>query len=411
VTVTSRLAGEDLVLRDGVALAGPTLEELPFRTLTLRDGTIGEVDEPGADRGGARVLDLGGAFVLPGLVDAHVHFDLAAGPDAYAHWRRSALVRSATCLRNGLVALRHGITSVRHLGSADHLVVEYAEHVRRGALTGPRVAAAGRFVTMTGGHFWQYGREADGEDDVRRAVREQIRAGASVIKVMATGGISTPGVPGASQLSEAELRVAVEEARKAGLPVSAHAHGADGVRAAVAAEVDTVEHGAFLDDEAVAALVASGTVLVPTLSALSPIAPGLGIPPDTVDKSLRARDTYATSISRAIRAGVRIAAGTDAGTALNPVGGLVDELEMYRAGGMTAHDAVVSATVTAGSLLGSGAGTIARGAPADLVTYPADPREDLDVLRAPGTVVRNGRVLDEAWLDETIEELADVSAP
>jgi imidazolonepropionase-like amidohydrolase len=394
------------VLRNGVALVGPELAERPFRTLALGNDAIGAFDTGG----GGYSVDLDGAYVLPGLIDCHVHFDLAAHPLAYVHWDRSGFVRSVTCLHNGLLALRSGITSARDLGSVDHLVLEYASHVRAGAVTGPRIAAAGRPITITGGHCAQYGLVADGPVAVRTAVRAQIAAGAAVTKLMATGGISTPGNPGVQGLNLDELTAAVEEAHKLGVRVAAHAHSPQGITAAVTAGVDTIEHAAFADDEALALLKTTGTTLVPTVSALNNIAPGVGIPDDTVEKSLAARETYRANTARAIGAGVLVAAGTDAGTAFNPIGGLVDELEMYRARGMSAFDAVQSATVHAGPVLGAKVGMIAPGYRPDLLVLAGDPRTDLGVLRRPSLVIARGRVLHQSWLDETIEEHASVLA-
>lgn len=395
------------VLRDGVALVGPELVERPFRTLALDGDAIGEFD---AHEDAADAVDLGGAYVLPGLVDCHVHFDLAAHPLAYVHWDRSGFVRSVTCLHNGLLALRSGITSARDLGSVDHLVLEYASHVRAGSVTGPRIAAAGRPITITGGHCARYGLVADGPVAVRTAVRSQIAAGATVIKLMATGGISTPGNPGVQGLNLDELTAAVGEAHKLGVRVAAHAHSPEGIIAALTAGVDTVEHAAFADDEALELLRSTGTTLVPTVSALNNIAPGVGIPDDTVEKSLAARETYRANTARAIGAGVRIAAGTDAGTAFNPIGGLLDELEMYQAGGMSAFEAVRSATVHTGPVLGAKVGMIEPGYRPDLVVLDGDPRTDLGVLRRPSLVIARGRVLRTGWLEETIEEHASVLA-
>jgi imidazolonepropionase-like amidohydrolase len=406
-TMSSPAEAPTAVLRDGVALVGPELVERPFRTLALDGDVIGEFD---AHEDAADAVDLGGAYVLPGLVDCHVHFDLAAHPLAYVHWDRSGFVRSVTCLHNGLLALRSGITSARDLGSVDHLVLEYASHVRAGCVTGPRIAAAGRPITITGGHCAQYGLVADGPVAVRTAVRAQIAAGAKVIKLMATGGISTPGNPGVQGLNLDELTAAVEEAHKLGVRVAAHAHSPEGIIAALTAGVDTVEHAAFADDEALELLRSTGTTLVPTVSALNNITPGVGIPDDTVEKSLAARETYRANTARAIGAGVRIAAGTDAGTAFNPIGGLLDELEMYHAGGMSAFDAVRSATVHAGPAFGAKVGMIAPGYRPDLVVLDGDPRADLGVLRGPSLVIARGRVLRTGWLDETIEEHARVLA-
>jgi imidazolonepropionase-like amidohydrolase len=393
------------VLKNGVALVGPELAERPFRTLELKGDSIGEFDVEAGE-----AVDLDGAYVIPGLVDCHVHFDLAAHPLAYVHWDRSGFVRSITCLHNGLLALRAGITAVRDLGSVDHLVLEYAAHVRAGTVTGPRVAAAGRPITITGGHCAQYGLVADGPVAVRTAVRAQIAGGAPVVKLMATGGISTPGNPGVPGLNLDEMIAAVEEAHKLGARVAAHAHSPAGIIAALTAGVDTIEHAAFADDEALELLKTTNATLVPTVSALNNIAPGVGIPDDTVEKSLAARETYRASTARAIGAGVRIAAGTDAGTAFNAIGGLVDELEMYCAGGMSAFEAVRSATVHAGAVVGGQVGMIAPGYRADLLVLADDPRTDIAALRKPSRVIARGRVLNRAWLDETLEEYSGVLA-
>jgi len=403
----------DLVLRNGTALVGPDLVARPFRTLLVRDGTVVELSAEDRDGAGRPEVDLAGGFVLPGLVDAHVHLDLAASPAAFEHWDRSPFVRSMTCFHNGLLALRAGITAVRDLGSADMMTLDYAAEVAAGRLLGPHVVAAGRPITMTGGHCASHGRIADGPDEVRRAVREQLAVGAGVVKLMATGGISSPGNPGLPQLGVAELRAAVEQARQAGVQVAAHAHAPEGIRNALEAGVDTIEHAAFADDDSHAALVAAGVTLVPTVSALNPIADGLGIPAATVAKSLQAREQYARATAAAVAAGVPIAAGTDAGTAFNPVGGLVDELEMYVRFGMSRTAALRSATVTAGGLLNRAGsdtrrGVLEVGARADLVVTAGDPREDLGLLRRPVEVVVGGRRVDLGWVARSVAEVEAV---
>jgi imidazolonepropionase-like amidohydrolase len=223
--VSNRPNPPERVVRNGVALIGPELTERPFRTLTLTGDTIGEFDEAGAEGG----VDLDGAYLVPGLADCHVHFDLAAHAMPYTHWERSGFVRSVTCLHNGLLALRAGVTSIRDLGSTDHLVLEYAKHVRAGVVTGPRVAAAGKPITPPNGHAARWAQVADGPDAVRAAVLEQLAGGAPVIKLMATGGISTPGDPGAQGLAPADMTVAVEEAHRHGASVAAHAHNPAGI--------------------------------------------------------------------------------------------------------------------------------------------------------------------------------------
>lgn len=406
---------DDLILRNGIALMGEDLREQPFGSVLVRRGVITEVTAEQVPADGTPELELRGAFVLPGLIDCHVHFDLAAHAAPFRHWDRAPFVRSMTCFHNGLLALRAGITSVRDLGSFDRMTLDYAGQVNSGELLGPRVVAAGRPITMTGGHCADYGRIANGPDEVRLAVREQLAAGAGVVKLMATGGISSPGNPGLPQLGIQELAAGIEEAHKADVLVAAHAHAPQGITNAIAAGVDTIEHAAFADDDNYRQMIDAGVTLVPTVTALNPIANGRGIPAATVEKSLKARETYRANTAKAIAAGVRIAAGTDAGTAFNPIGGLLDELIMYVDRGMSAAEALRTATVTAGTLVrraGEDAqvGVLAVGARADLVIAERDPRDGLEVLRRPVGVVVAGRPVDLGWVDRTLAEVGPVLA-
>lgn len=392
-----------VVLRNGIALAGEEFDPTPFRELLIEDGTIAgfDVDAPRD----ARAIELDGAFVLPGLIDAHVHFGLTGGINPYPHWRQPLVRRGATLLRNGLIALAHGITTVRDLGSVDAAAIDYGRMTAAGELLGPRVVACGRWIAMTGGHGWEYGREADGADDVRKAVREQVRARAGVIKLMATGGLSTPGNAASLELGREELAAGVEEAHNAGLKAAAHAHAAAGIRAAVEAGIDSIEHAAFAGPDEIELMKRAGVFLVPTLVAVMHVRPGSGIDDEVVAKTEEARGLFYATVEQAIRAGVTVAAGTDAGTALNPIGLLVDELKLYASMGMTATDAIRSATVTAGRLLGLPAGVIEPGRVADLVIVRDDPRDDLDQLRRPRLVVRGGQCVDVGWAVRVVAAL------
>jgi imidazolonepropionase-like amidohydrolase len=391
-----------LVLRNGVALTGEGLDETPFGSLVISGGEIAEISPAGAAPApaGRDGIDLAGKYVIPGLIDAHVHLDLIAEIAPYAHWRRPPFERALGLAGNGLTALRHGITALRDLGCYDDAVIQYARLAESGRLLGPRVIAAGRWVCMTGGHGWEYGREADGEAEVRKAVREQIRAGAGVIKLMATGGLSTPGSPHAAELTEAELAAGTDEAHKAGLRVAAHAHAAAGIRAALAAGVDSVEHGAFLGDAELAEMRRRGTFLVPTAVAVENVRPGSGIDPDVISKTEAAREIFHANTARALGSGVWIAAGTDAGTALNPVGpSLLSELELYVRLGASTRDALAAATVHAGRLLGGGLGVIEPGHPADLVILNRNPAAGLGALSEISGVILRGRLLRPVDLD------------
>jgi imidazolonepropionase-like amidohydrolase len=228
---------------------------------------------------------------------------------------------------------------------------------------------------------------------------------------MATGGLSSPGNPQAGELSRAELAAGVAEAHRAGLPVAAHAHSSVGVIDALAAGVDTIEHGAFLDDEAIATLIATGTPLVPTISALKNVTPDSGVDPEALAKSQAALPRFEASIRAAITAGVRIAAGTDGGTALNPIGELVDELETYCRLGARPYDALLAATVHSGELVGGGLGQADVGRPAALLVLDEDPRTNLGVLRELSSVVIGERILPMAELGRRLGDYGEFIAP
>lgn len=389
-----------LILRDGVALAGEGLDEVAFRSLTVTSGVIAEMSAAAVPSGDCDELDLAGKYVIPGLIDAHVHLDLRAEISPYAHWRRPAFERAIGLAGNGITALRHGITAVRDLGCVDDAVIQYARLTDSGRLLGPRVVAAGRWICMTGGHGWEYGREADGDAEVRKAVREQIRAGAQVVKLMATGGLSTPGSPHSAELTVQELTAGVEEAHKAGRRVAAHAHSAAGIRAALAAGVDSIEHGAFMGAAELEEMRSRGAFLVPTAVAVENVRPGSGIDPDVIEKTDAAREVFHASTAAAFRSGIKIAAGTDAGTALNPVGPtLLSELRLYVRLGADNRQALAAATVHAGELLGHDLGVVGVGRPADLLILERNPLTDLDALTEIVGVISRGRLLDPAALD------------
>jgi imidazolonepropionase-like amidohydrolase len=252
---------------------------------------------------------------------------------------------------------------------------------------------------MTGGHGWNMiGREADGPDDVRKAVREQLKAGADVIKIFATGGVMTPGVdPHSAQLTLDEVRAAIEEARKAGRRTAAHAMGSDGIANSLEAGITTIEHGVFLTDALCQRMARDGVALVPTLIAPHAIAAGgldAGIPEYAVRKSLAVGDQHLEGFRLALRHGVPIAAGTDAGTPLNPHGTLVPELALMVKGGMEPRAAVQAATAVAARALGleHETGRIAPGLAADLLAVEGNPAERIQALGEVRLVMTHGRV-------------------
>lgn len=388
-----------LILDGARVLDGTGAPPLSDRAVVVEGDAIVEVGAAGAGGPGTR-LDLGGRCLLPGLVNCHVHLCLTGDADPVRLMAGEPV--ALTALRaalHGRATVEAGVTTVRDLGGREYAELAVRQAIRAGLIPGPRILAAGKVICMTGGHGAWIGREADGPDEVRKAAREQLKAGADLIKVIATGGVMTPGVePGAAQLGLDELRAAVAEARKAGRRVAAHAQGSQGIADAVSAGVASVEHGIFLTEEIVARMRAAGTALVPTLVAAERIAtapPEAGVPPWMIAKSQAVAASHVLSFQLAHRAGVTIAAGSDAGTPLNPHGSLLPELRLMAKHGMAPPECVRAATSTAAGVLGLGdrLGRIAPGYAADLLAVDGDPTDDLDALGQVVLVVAQGRLV------------------
>jgi imidazolonepropionase-like amidohydrolase len=282
---------------------------------------------------------------------------------------------------------------VRDLGASEGIAIAVRDAIERGEHAGPTVLPAGRALCMTGGHGFFIGRETDGPWDARKGVREQRKAGAAVIKLIATGGVLTKGaVPGQDQLSEEEMRAAVDEAHTHRMIVGAHAIGTSGIKNALRAGVDSIEHGHLLDDEAIELFKQRGTYLVPTLAAVQCIYENAqnGKQPDyVVRKASELYERVAENIGRAWRAGVTIAGGSDAGTPYNYHQNYAYELElMVSMLGMTPRQSLTAATATAAKLLGVDT-------TGDLLLLDADPGADARALRAPRVVIKNGAVAHE----------------
>jgi imidazolonepropionase-like amidohydrolase len=299
--------------------------------------------------------------------------------------------------------LRAGFTSVRTLGGRPGLEVALRDAQRTGLVAAPRIVSANLAICMTGGHGSWIGREADGPDDVRKAVREQLKAGADCIKLIATGGVMTPGAdPGAQQLTDDELRAGIDEAHRAGRKVAAHAHGAQGIQAAVLAGVDSIEHGSFLTDEIIGLMRERGTFYSATLSA---VAGFMDAPPNSVaDWAMRkasvVRSALDDSFRRAHQAGVRLVLGTDAGTPFNAHGHNARELALMCKLGVTPTDALMAGTRNGAELLGLEAdlGSIEPGKLADLVLCQGDATADVARLCEPANirlVVQSGRIVHQ----------------
>jgi imidazolonepropionase-like amidohydrolase len=385
-----------LILSGATLIDGTGAPPVQGRAVVVeRDRVVDVVDASRAPAGA--VLRLDGLTLLPGLVNCHVHLCLGAEADP---------VRPLVDDPAGLTALKiaararqsveAGVTTVRDLGGKDYLELAVKRAIAERLIPGPRVLAAGRGICMTGGHGWWFGREADGPDDVRKAVREQLKMGVDVIKIFATGGVMTPGVePGSSQLTEAEIRAAIEEAGKAGRRVAAHAQATAGIRCCVEAGITTIEHGVFLDADLVARMKRDGVFLVPTLVASRAIAEGgeaAGIPAFMARKARGIVETHGRSFELAARAGVPIAAGSDAGTPLNPHGSLVPELALMIRHGLPPMEALRAATSQAAAALGleREIGRVAPGFAADLLAVEGDPLADIGALSRVRLVIAHG---------------------
>jgi imidazolonepropionase-like amidohydrolase len=355
---------------------------------------------------GVRVIEGRGRAVLPGLIDCHVHYCLDAGPDAIRSLERDdPTVTAVKAVAHARATLEAGITTVRDVGSRDHISISVTRAIRAGIVPGPRTLNAGLAICMTGGHAWFIGRQADGPDEVLKAVREQIRAGADVIKFIATGGVLTPGVsPGAAQLTFEELRAGVEEATRAGRRVAAHAHGAEGMKNAIRAGVHSIEHGTMLDNEALALFRAHKTFLVPTLSAIqSGLEHGKkgGMPDYAIEKCAGMVDSLRANFRKAVKAGVRIAMGTDAGTPFNPHGRNAQELRRMVQLGLTPMQSIEASTRSAAILLGleREIGTLEIGKNADLLLVDGNPLDDIAQLEEPSRltyVLQSGLIVKES---------------
>jgi imidazolonepropionase-like amidohydrolase len=363
----------------------------PARVL-IEGGRIAAIGDAAVVRDGAELVDYPDATITPGLIDCHVHLADEGLPDGTVRDAESTALRVLRMAEHGRRTLAAGFTSVRDVGGRDHIEFGVRAAARAGLIRAPRMILAGKIVSQTtaGARMWRgMYREADGVWDVVKAVREQVAAGADVIKVMATGAVLAPGHerPGAAQLSAEELRAAVETAHGLGVHVAAHAHGIDGIRAAVAAGVDTIEHGTHLhEDRAVArAMATRGVFLVPTLKALAYIAdpPGPGIPDEIVAKARDRRADRDATFRAAMEEGVPIAMGTDAATPFNRHGENGEELALMVELGMTAAQAIAAASsVAARAIRSDDVGAIAVGKHADLAIWDGDPLEDIGVLRS-----------------------------
>jgi imidazolonepropionase-like amidohydrolase len=383
-------------------------------TVIIRNGKIAEV-LAGHQQGpaGATLIDLKDKFVLPGLIDSHVHLDSDAGGNA-------ALIEAVTdsparaayrAAGNAKKTLMAGFTTVRNMGDGTGATLALRDAVAAGELPGPRIIDAGRSISTTSGHMDatlsvsedlhnSIGQEnlCDGVESCRQAIRKQVRRGVDVIKIATTGGVNSRiGAGLGRQLFDDEVKALIDTAHLYGKKVAVHAHGDDGVNIALAAGADSIEHGTMMTDESIKLFKAAGAYYVPTLSTVNGYLERLAAnpnayPPDVLAKVQWRIGVTGKSLAKAYPAGVKIAFGTDAGVSKH--GRNADEFELMVKHGMPASAAIQAATMNAATLLGveKEVGSLEPGKAADLIAVAGDPIADITTLKSVRFVMKDGRV-------------------
>ena len=406
---------ETTVIHAGRLLDVPGKAPRGPSTVIVENGRILRVEDGfAAAPAAAQVVDLKDKFVLPGLIDSHVHLDSDAGGNAalVEDLTDGVPVKTLRSLANARKTLLAGFTTVRNLGDGSGATMALRDAAARGEIDSPRIVDAGRSISTTSGHMdatlslaeglhSAIGQEnlCDGPEACRRAVRLQVRRGADVIKIATTGGVNSRiGVGLGAQMFDDEAKAIVEAAHLYGKKVAVHAHGADGINLALRAGAASIEHGTLLDDESIRLFKKNGAYLVPTLSTVNGYVERLAADPNAYSPEVLPKIRYRISITgnnvrKAYPAGVKIAFGTDAGVSKH--GRNADEFEAMVKYGMTPADAIKAATVNAADLLGvaSEAGSIEAGKRADIIAVAGDPLRDVTVLKDVAFVMKDGRVV------------------
>jgi len=355
-------------------------------------GTVGKMQLP-AD---AQYVDARGKTILPGLIDTHLHITGDGNPNELRNMKMNVPLKAIASTINARNLLEAGFTSARDAGAGHLLGIGVRDAINGGYVPGPRLQVSGQGLSITGGHGDHFyppeivfvGRYVvDSPDEARKAAREQLRDGADCIKLHATGGVmSEKDEPTSRGLTVEEMRAAIEEANNVGAKTLAHAQGTVGIKNAIRAGINSIDHGFYLDDEAIEMMIKHDVFMVPTLAAVYNIVVNgekMGIPEYGVRKAKFAQEAHLASFRKALAAGVKIAMGTDAATPFNFHGKNAKELELMVEAGMTPSQALIATTRLAAELLGTldKVGTVEAGKLADLVLVSGDPLADVRVLQ------------------------------
>ena len=397
-----------VIVRAGHVLDVKTGKTLDNQAIVIEDDKIVSLGS-GADAkaAGATIVDLPNATVLPGLIDSHTHITFDPKGLGYESLGISVPREALTGAKNARITLEAGFTTIRNVGASGYSDVALRDAINDGDVPGPRMLVSGPALGITGGHcdnnllpFEEHKQAegvADGVENVQHKVREVIKYGADVIKICATGGVMSKGDdPNASQFTLEEMKTIVAEAHRLGRKVAAHAHGAEGVRWASDAGVDSIEHGHLMDDASIATLKKNGTYLVPTLYLMDWNRENMGQrhAPDYIVRKMQSVSAVGqNNAKKAFAAGVKVAFGTDA--AVYPHGLNAHEFAVYVRLGMTPLQAIQTATLNASDLLGwsTKIGTIEPGKFADLVAVDGDPLQDVTTLERVKFVMKGGEVV------------------
>ena len=405
-----------VMIKAGAVLEVETGETKPNQTIVVEKGRIVEIGDTGKlkHREPSEEIDLSGLTLLPGLIDCHTHLGSRADRyDEVSKFRDSPFHNAFAAVKHAKITLEAGFTTVRDVGSKPFLAVDLRQSIDEGFIPGPRIIASGPSISITGGHgdINNYApqvrvemfpeerdyRIADGVDQVRHVVRAQLKHGVDVIKINASGGVLSRGdAPGAPQYTVEELRAAVEEAHAAGRKVAAHAHGAQGIKNAVIAGVDSIEHGSLIDDEGIALMIKHGTWLVADIYNDDYIlgrAKEFGMPEEFIEKERKVGQIQRDNFAKAAKAGVKVAFGTDAG--VYPHGENAKQFAYMVKYGLTPAQAIRSATIDAAELLGKAKelGKIAPGYHADFIAVSGDPAKDVTILENIRVVIKAGKIV------------------